>query len=267
MNKFSATFQKGPAYIGYLTAGDGGMEASFNYFMALMKGGVDILEIGIPFSDPVADGPIIQAAANRALKSGTTITDVLNLVQRLREYTQIPIILFSYYNPIFIASQKEDFFLAAKKAGVDGCLIVDIPLEESYDYSLNCVRNQIEPILVISPSTPDERIKKIADHSNAMLYYACRKGTTGVRNELPDDVVAKLAMIKSHTQVPVVAGFGISNQKMAKTIIQHADGFVVGSLFVEATAAGISPEELIKLAQSIDPRHRQNVFKKSTALI
>ncbi len=253
MSKISEIFKQGPAYVGYLTAGDGGMEASLQNFQALVKGGVNIVEVGVPFTDPIADGPTIQDAVTRSLAQGTTLDDVLVLIKQLRKKTEMPIILFSYYNPIF-AALKNDLLTRAKAAGVDGCLIVDLPIEEAKDYEQACMAAGIDPIFIISPSTPFERIRKIDQHSKGMLYYACRSGTTGVREKLPDDFVNKLADIKSVASWPVVAGFGISNQEMAKAVILHADGFVIGSLFVKAVANGNTPEQLTELVRSIDPR-------------
>lgn len=254
MSKISDVFQKRPAFVGYLTAGDGGIEHTLECLKALVKGGVDIIEIGVPFSDPVADGPAIQAASARALENGTTIEDVFELVQKFRQYSNVPVILFSYYNPIYIASQKYDFFNKAKEAGVDGCLIVDIPVEESDQYYQNCIKSNIDPIFLISPSTPMERIQLISQKSRGMLYYVCRKGTTGVKSELPEDLIEKIEQIKSVSSLPVVVGFGISNQEMAKSVIQYADGFVVGSLFVKAAAEKIELSQLTDLVSSIDPR-------------
>jgi tryptophan synthase alpha chain len=254
VSKIQNVFNKGPAYVGYLTVGDGGLEQSFEYAMALIEGGVNILEMGVPFSDPIGDGPTIQAAAARALTLGVTIFDVLNVVKKIKEKSDTPIILFSYYNPVFIAGRNEDFFVQAKAAGVDGILIVDLPIEEASDYLTNCRNVDIDPILLISPSTPSERIQEINRLGKGMLYYICRSGTTGVKNNLPDDFVEKMQQIRSATTLPVVVGFGVSNREMAASILKHAKGFVVGSFFVDAIAKGMSPTNLKKLVASIDPR-------------
>lgn len=256
MSTISAVFKKGPAYVGYITAGDGGMERSLQSMLALVAGGVDILEVGMPFSDPVADGPTIQAAAARSLSANTTLAMVLKLIADFRQHSNVPIIFFSYYNPIFAAMQNEDFFKQAREAGVDGLLVVDVPLEEVGEYYQQATDNAIDPILLLSPSTPVDRIKKIAAAGKGMLYYACRKGTTGVKNDLPADLTERLAQIKSQTQLPIAVGFGIADCERAEAVLQHADGFVVGSRFVQAIADGISPDELTLLAQSIDPREQ-----------
>lgn len=253
MSIIQDVFKKGPAYVAYLIAGDGGMKKSLADMLALIEGGVDILEIGMPFSDPVADGPTITKAAIRSLDQGTTLDDVLNLVKSIRQKTEIPIILFTYYNPIFIAA-SQDFYARAKAAGVNGILTVDLPLEESQEYQMNCKQHDLDPVFLVAPSTPIDRVREIARYSKGMLYYVCRKGVTGVKNELPEELAQKLAEIKSVATLPVVVGFGISNKQMAESVIQHADGFVVGSLFVKAVEKGMQTNDLTLLAQSIDPR-------------
>jgi len=251
MSVIENTLQQ-PCFIGYLTAGDGGMERSKEAMLALIHGGVDILEVGVPFSDPVADGPTIQAAATRALEDGANLEKILQLIRELKQETDTPIILFTYYNPILNAGPG--FYARAKEAGVDGCLVVDLPLEESDAYRKACEKEGLDPVFLISPSTPKERIKKIADCSRGMLYYVTRSGTTGVRDTLPTDLKEKLKTIKSVSKLPVVAGFGVSNRDMAKAMLEHADGFVVGSLFVKAVANGDTPEQIKTLVESIDPR-------------
>lgn len=252
MSVIEETLKNERGFVGYLTAGDGGMARSKAALLALVEGGVNVLEVGVPFSDPVADGPTIQAAADRALKEGATLEKVLNLVRDLKKETDTPVILFTYYNPILNAGP--DFYHQAKAAGVDGCLVVDLPLKELKDYQDACLKNDLDPIFLISPSTPKDRIAEIAKHSRGMLYYVTRSGTTGVRNDLPSDLKERLKTIKSVTSLPVVAGFGIANREMAAAMLEHADGFVVGSLFVKAVANEESPEKIKQLAKEIDPR-------------
>ncbi len=249
MSKIQETLEEQPGFVGYLTAGDGGIDRSKEAMMALINGGVNILEVGVPFSDPIADGAAIQDASERALEAGTTLDDVLGLIRDLRKETDIPIILFSYYNPIFQAGP--DFFKRASEAGVNGCLIVDLPIEESDAYCSACEAAGIDSIFLISPSTPVDRIKEINSKSKGMLYYVCRTGTTGVKDTLPDDLKKRLAEIKSVTNLPVVAGFGISKKAMADAVLQHADGFVIGSLFVKAVADGKTADEITALARRI----------------
>ncbi|MES2122210.1 MAG: tryptophan synthase subunit alpha [Chlamydiota bacterium] len=237
-------FQKGPAFIGYLTLGDGGLDYSYEAALALIEGGVDLLEIGIPFSDPVADGPVIAQAMQRSLKLGTVASDVIPFLRRLREKTEIPLVLFSYCNPILTSPGLLD---RAKEAGANGILLVDLPFEES-------VEGPLDPIYVISPTTPGIRVQQIAERGKGFLYYVCQKGTTGMRATIPKETAQDIARVKKLTSLPVVCGFGISNREMAGQVSQHADGFVVGSYFVNAMAQKMSPEQLTHMAQAIDPR-------------
>lgn len=227
MSRISKAFANKDAFVGYLTAGDAGKKE----FLELLNCGVNILEIGIPFSDPVADGPVIQKAMERALKAGTTPEKVLHLVKDLRKETEAPLILFTYLNPI--QRDLKGFLRKAKEAGADGILIVDLPLEESDSYQTLCAEVGLEPIFVIAPSTPKERIAQIGQAGKGFLYYACRKGTTGARAGLPEDLAEKVAQIRTLSHLPIAVGFGISNRETANEILKIADGFVVGSHFVE----------------------------------
>jgi tryptophan synthase alpha chain len=252
-NLIKKSFKKGLAFIGYITAGDGGMEYTEQAALALVQGGVDILEIGIPFSDPIADGPIIQRAMQRSLQNNTTVFSTLELISKLKQKANIPIILFSYYNPILAAHQK-GFFQQAQAAGVDAILIVDLPLEESSDFQKKCNQYKINNIAIITPTTPLERIKKIDQQTDTFLYYACRAGITGMRDKLPEDFSVQLKKIKTVADNPIAVGFGISNQAMAKEILNVADGFVIGSRFMQAIEQNASPQQLQTLAESLDPR-------------
>lgn len=248
--KTMAVNHRQKAYISYLTAGDGGIERTLNAALALIEGGSNLLEIGVPFSDPIADGPIIQRAAERALASGTTLQDILWLCKEIRCVSDVPIILFSYLNPI-LAALPSNFLRQAKLAGIDGLLLVDCPLEESNFFQKQCTENQLDMIYIISASTPYQRIIEINQHAQGFLYYACRKGTTGPRHELPSDFQTKIREIKRIVNYPVVVGFGISQREMAHQVLEHADGVVVGSLFVKMLEEGASPAQLSKIAREI----------------
>lgn len=227
MSRISKAFAEKQAFVGYLTAGDAGKKE----FLDLVQMGVNVLEIGIPFSDPVADGPVIQKAMERALKQGMTPEKVLHLVRELRKETEVAMILFTYFNPI--QRDLKGFLKRAKEAGADGILIVDLPIEEGDTYRMFCKETDLEPIFVIAPSTPPERIGQIGQMAKGFLYYACRKGTTGVRNELPEDLGEKVAQIREKTDLPIAVGFGISSRVMADAVLKLADGFVIGTHFVE----------------------------------
>jgi len=246
------SFKQSKLFIGYLTAGDGGIERTLEASLALIKGGINMLEIGVPFSDPIADGPVIQRATARALEANTSLDDILWLARKIREKSEIPLILFSYLNPI-LAIMNTDFFKQASLAGIDGALLVDCPLEESELFREQCLVENIAPIYVISPSTSLSRIKAIDKSGKGFLYYACRKGTTGMRIGLPEDFVEKIQSIQSVVHLPIAAGFGISQKDAAKQVLEHTQGVVVGSLFVKALEDGTTPAELTQLALSINP--------------
>lgn len=237
MSAIADVFKNKKAFVAYLTAGDGGFDKSMSVMRAYAESGVDIIEVGVPFSDPVADGPVIQAAAMRSLAAGFTLSDVLALIKKFKEHYTTPVILFGYLNPILQAGSLAAFFKKARRAGVDGSLVVDLPIEEGQEYHKACVDADIDPIYLIAPSTPDERLEKIATLARGMIYYACRKGVTGVRDGLPAELQQRVAKIKSVTNIPVAVGFGIANNKMARAILQQADGFVVGSLLVDVAAS------------------------------
>ncbi len=252
MNVINKVFNKGPAFIAYTTAGQISLKKSLQAALSLVAGGVDILEVGVPFSDPIADGPVIQKAMANALEHDVSIIDVLKLVAAIKKQANIPMVLFTYYNPLLQFSPS--IYKEAKAAGVDGILVVDLPLEESGQHIKSCKKFDIDPIFVITPSTSSARIKEINKHAQGFLYYACRAGTTGIKTTLPEDFAANVNMIKQNSSLPVAAGFGIASREVANDVISQADGFVVGSKFVDAIAKGIAPEKLTKLAQSIDPR-------------
>jgi tryptophan synthase alpha chain len=241
-------FTQGPAFIGYLTLGDGGLDYSLEAALALIQGGVDLLEIGIPFSDPVADGPVIQQAMHRSLTAGTQVTDLIPFLTKLRAHTQIPLVIFSYYNPLFALGKS--FITDAKRAGADGILIVDLPFEENHFGEI------LDPILIATSTTSDERLKEISARGRGFIYYVCQKGTTGMRDTLPPHVPEEIRRIKRFTELPIACGFGISKREMARDALLTADAFVVGSYFVSAMGRKVTPQELTHLAQAIDPRRK-----------
>lgn len=255
LEKIKDLFKNKKGHIAYLMAGDGGNLATIDAALALIKGGVNLLEIGVPFSDPIADGPVIQEAAARALKNGTHLEQVLEIVDAIRKQSEIPIILFSYYNPI-LSAMSSNFFQEATQTGVNGLLIVDCPPEESQNIKEKCFEQQIALINVITPSTPMDRLTLIDSEAQGFLYYACRKGTTGVKLGLPDDFSKNIQAIKSIAHLPVVVGFGISDHATAEEVLEQADGVVVGSLFVKALAEGCTSQELQSLAQKVYPTTR-----------
>jgi len=219
------------ALIAFVVAGDPDLETTAELIVALDGAGVDILEIGVPFSDPTADGVIIQEASQRALKQGTTLPAVLEVIRSVRERTDIPIVLFGYYNPIF-AFGNEAFARAAKAAGVDGLLVVDLPPEESRELRRYTDRKGLDFISLVAPTTPDRRIGEIAGHSSGFLYYISMTGVTGTGKPDVSQVKRDLDRIRKETPLPVMVGFGISTPGQAGEIAPFADGVVVGSALV-----------------------------------
>lgn len=245
MSRFKHAFKQ-KAKIAYLTAGDG---ESIPYFLALARAGATILEIGIPFSDPIADGPVIQRAMQRSLQAGTNVEKVLEGVRHIRASTDAALVLFSYFNPIH--HHLSTFLQNAKSAGADGVLIVDLPYEESKEFREACISIGIAPIAVAAPSTPLDRIALLTQQNSGFLYYACRKGTTGARETLPEGLKETVQEIRKRTQLPIAVGFGIANQTSVKECLTVADGCVVGSYFVSQVEKKCSVEELEEKARSL----------------
>lgn len=253
MTTFDNIFTQKKAFIAYLTAGHPDLDYTVEAACTLVQNGVDILEIGVPFSDPIADGPSIQAAMTTALSKQFSLNDIFNSIAQIKKRMPVPIVLFSYLNPILTMGFKK-VCREAKNVGVDALLIVDLPLEESKDYFHYCQEFDLAPICLLSPSTSLERAERISENSKGFLYYVCQQGTTGMRKRLPAAYASQMQALKLKIKQPIVAGFGISNQTMAAEAIALADGFVVGSAFVQAINDGASITELGKLATIIDPR-------------
>ena len=238
--------QKGKALIIYLTAGDPSLETTEKLILVLEKAGVDILEIGVPFSDPTADGPVIQEAAQRSLKTGTTLAGVLQLIAEVRKISQIPIVLFGYFNPIF-AYGTEKFARDAARAGVDGVLVVDLPPEEAPELKKHTDAAGIDFISLIAPTTGTRRAKKIAATATGFLYYISITGVTGTAAPELGGIKADLKKIRKISSLPVAVGFGISQSEQARQIGRLADGIVVGSALVKLIAENGGRAELLKI--------------------
>ncbi len=217
--------------VAYITAGDPTLHATLKYVLALAEAGADVIELGVPFSDPLADGPTIQRASERALKSGTTLHGVLDLVQRIRQTSQVPLVLFSYFNPI-LQFGLEEFAAAAAEAGADGVLVTDLTPEESEDYRRILQARGLDTIFLAAPTSTDERLQKIAGCSSGFLYLISRTGVTGAKDALPDDLPALLRRARSFTQLPIAVGFGISLPGHVSVLGGLADAAVVGSALV-----------------------------------
>jgi len=223
--------KKEKALIVYLTAGDPSLSVTKKLIFGLEKAGVDILEIGVPFSDPTADGPVIQAASQRALKAGTTLQGVLNLVAEVRKVSEIPIVLFGYFNPIF-AYGVQKFAGAARRAGIDGVLVVDLPYEEAKELRVYTDAVGIDFISLIAPTTDGKRLSKIAARASGFLYYISITGITGTAAPKIDHIKTAVKKICKITKLPIAVGFGISKPQQAREIARFADGIVIGSAVV-----------------------------------
>lgn len=219
----------------YVTAGDPDAETSQQILVALARGGADIIEVGVPFSDPVADGPVIQRASERALAAGMTLRGSLDLVRRIRTSIDSPIVLFTYANPV-VRMDPAAFATTAAKAGVDGVLILDFPVEESEPLRTPIVDAGLDPIFLISPTTTDARIAKSNALGRGFLYLISRLGVTGVRDEMATDVEALVARVRQHSTLPIALGFGISRPEHVQQACKVADAAVVGSALVNVIA-------------------------------
>jgi len=245
---------KRAGFVAFLTAGDPDLRATARYVRALRAEGADIVELGIPFSDPVADGPVIQAAAERALRKGTRLVDVFAALKRLRAAGErVPVIIFTYLNPA-LRLGPERFAREAAAAGAQGALLVDLPAESSAPWGRALKRSGVELVLLASPTTSDERLRRIGDRSGSIVYYVSREGVTGARRGLPAGLAGRLARVRKLTRKPLIVGFGVSSAGQARLLAPHAAGVVVGSALVRA-AAGLAPAKgekaLRRVAQDI----------------
>ncbi|MDD4341618.1 MAG: tryptophan synthase subunit alpha [Kiritimatiellae bacterium] len=256
MNRITQTFNtlaaaNRKALVTYLTAGDPDPETSFAILRAACDAGIDILELGIPFSDPTADGPVIQAASQRALKAGMTLTKTLDLAARLRKEVDTPIMLFGYYNPLFKYG-LERLAKEASAAGVDGLLVVDLPPEEAGPLKAALVGTDLQLVFLVAPTTRPDRVQMIAQETGGFLYLITRAGTTG-EGGLDVEVIRKhAAEVKAVSPLPVCLGFGIRNGQDAQKLAPMADGIIVGSALVDVIAhAPAAPDLPERMATKI----------------
>jgi tryptophan synthase alpha chain len=245
--------------VAYVTAGDPSFAATAKFVLALAEAGADVIELGVPFSDPLADGPTIQRASERALKAGATLSKVLDLVREIRKSSEVPLVLFSYYNPVFQMG-LEKFAATAAKFGADGVLITDLTPEESGDYRRILAAHSLDTVFLGAPTSTDERLEKIAACTSGFLYLISRTGVTGAKDALPDDLPAFLRRARSLTQLPLAVGFGISLPGHVSMLGGLADAAVVGSALVSeienATANDNSPAAIDRAASALANRIR-----------
>lgn len=243
--------QKG--FIVYLGAGDPNLEATRRLALALDRLGVDVLELGVPFSDPLADGLVNQLAAQRGLESGTTPAKVLETVALIRQASQIPIVLYIYFNLVHRRG-LERFIGEAARAGVDGLLVLDLPPEESENYEALMRQAGLCNIYLVAPTTPDERIELIVKRAAGFIYYVSREGVTGMQAKVADTITQMTAKIRAHTELPIAVGFGISTPEQAWAVAQNAEAVVVGSAIVDQVAKHGKAQDLVeRVSKFVNP--------------
>lgn len=232
----------------YIGAGDPDLESTRQLGLAFDKAGVDVLELGVPFSDPLADGLVNQLAAQRGLESGTTPPKLLQTVAEIRKQSQVPIVLYIYFN-LMHKYGLEKFIQDAARAGVDGLLTLDLPPEESENYENLMAKNGVNVIYLVAPTTPENRIELIVKRGTGFIYYVSREGVTGMQTKIADTIGDMTKKIRAHTNLPIAVGFGISNPEQAKTVASYSDAIVVGSAVVNQIAKlGKSPEMVSKVS-------------------
>lgn len=234
MSKIQTAFQGGKAFIGFVTAGDPSIEKTEAFILEMVKAGTDLIEIGIPFSDPIAEGPVIQQANIRALSAGTTLTKIFALVERLRRQIQTPMVFLTYLNPVFHYGY-EKFFKRCQETGVDGIIIPDLPFEEQGEVGSIAQPYGVDLISLIAP-TSEQRIRDIAGSAQGFLYVVSSLGVTGIRGKIETDLVSIIKAARSAVKVPIAVGFGINTPAQAAEIARIADGVIVGSAIVKIIA-------------------------------
>jgi len=250
MNRIDRTFKElrkngRKALIPYIMAGDPDLDATIKHINDLESSGADIIELGVPFSDPLADGPTIQKAAERSLQKGTTLRKVLNLVKEVRKTSEIPLILMTYYNPIFKLG-VESFITKAVKAGVDGVIIPDLIPDEADEFMKLSRQHNLDTIFLLAPTSTNDRIKKVTKASTGFIYFVSITGITGAKLSMGSLMKKNLAAINSATKKPVAVGFGVSTAKEAASVAKMADGVIIGSAIVKLIAKGKNIKSFIK---------------------
>ncbi len=270
MSRISRVFAKSrkegrACFVAYLCAGDPDFATSLSACKTLIDSGIDVLELGVPFSDPLADGLTNQLAAQRALESEMTSQKVLDLVVAVRKYSDIPIVFYTYYNLVF-SQGSEAYVTRAKEAGVDGLLTLDLPPEEAQEHLGICRKLGMDTIFIVAPTTPDDRLKLICNAASGFIYYVSREGVTGEQAAMAGDIKSRVDGIKAHTELPVVVGFGVSTAEHVRLISQAADGVVVGSSIVNCIAHNLSePAAIISALEQkmLNLTFGEALFKKS----
>jgi tryptophan synthase alpha chain len=255
-------FKSRPSLVAYVTCGDPDLATTLDIVLAAIDAGADVIELGVPFSDPVADGPVIQRASERALKNGTTLEKVLKLAQDIRKKSQAGLIIFSYLNPVMRMGVAE-FSLAAAEAGVDGALVTDLPMEEADDYLSEMRKRNLATVFLAAPTSTDARLKEIAKASTGFVYAVSRTGVTGARKQLPDDAQKLVKRLRRYTKLPIAVGFGISTAEQFASVGKFADAAVVGSAIVETIERnpGKEAESVAQFVKQLSAVSRQPSVK------
>ena len=244
-------FSNKPGLVVYLTAGDPSLDATYDIALAAIDNGAQVLELGVPFSDPLADGPVIQRASERAVARGVRLSDVLVLAKKIREARpQAGIILFSYLNPV-VRMGLPAFCKAAKDAGADGVLLTDMIVEEAGEYLAEMAKNDLAPVFLAAPTSPDERLKAIAEHSKGFVYAISRVGITGTQAQIASDAESLVARLKQFAKIPVAVGFGISTAEHVRSVSEFADAAIVGSAIVKLIEDSKAGEEAINVGKFV----------------
>lgn len=251
------------ALIPFITAGDPNLETTKKLILTIAQNGGDILELGVPFSDPLADGPTIQAASQRALKNGVTLPHILTLVKEVRTQIDMPIVLMGYYNP-FYQYGLEHLAHDAAEAGVNGFIIPDLPIEEAETWVKHSRAHHLDTIFLIAPTTPLSRARKIAQKSSGFIYYVSVTGVTGARSDLPQDLIQSLQQLRQVTSKPIGVGFGIASPEHVKKLVPYADGIIVGSAIVRIIEKAKDGNEVcVKVGKFIQSLARATLIEEN----
>jgi tryptophan synthase alpha chain len=254
------SFTSRPALVAYLTCGDPDLKISREIALAAIEAGAEVIELGVPFSDPVADGPVIQRASERALRNGVSLEQVLELAAEVRRQSDAGLIIFTYLNPV-MRMGIENFAARAAQVGVDGALITDLPVEEAGDYLHHMREQNLATVFLAAPTSTDERLKQITEASTGFIYAVSRTGVTGVRKELTDDPHKLVKRLRRFTKLPIAVGFGISSAEQFASVGEFADAAVVGSAIVQIVESNPGKE-----AQSVAEWIKQVVGRRSSAV-
>jgi tryptophan synthase alpha chain len=258
-------FDSKPALVAYLTCGDPDLRVTREVALAAISAGAEVIELGVPFSDPVADGPVIQRASERALKNGVALLDVLKVAAEIRRESDAGLIVFSYLNPI-LRMGMEEFAAKAAEAGVDGALITDLPVEEADEYLRQMRQQNLATVFLAAPTSTDARLKRIADASTGFVYAVSRTGITGARKELPEDAETLVQRLRKFTKLPIAVGFGISAPDQFAAVGKFAEAAVVGSGIMQTIESnpGTEAEAVAKFIKQLSAINRQPSVKSSS---